>query len=224
MKSDKTARILRRIGERIALASSPSKASVKKDLMHLRWAMAGNRSSYRYLVSRFLRKSSDMDLLRQIDQVFSNAGVYPPVMKKDPGSGYYTGEIGDGITLAVKIEGDKFADINVNGQRVKDLNEAVEVYSHMKAGPSTEESGASRDADPTTTKCDTCGKEFSTDEEPGSYGECPHCGSEHTQCPGCEGWYEMSKNTDDHCPLCGYSSWGDEEEEDEEEDEEDASG
>jgi hypothetical protein len=38
--------------------------------------------------------------------------------------------------------------------------------------------------------------------------QCKKCGKEFVSCPGCGQPYEMEDNEDDHCPMCGYSSWG----------------
>lgn len=106
--------------------------------------------------------------------------------------------------------GQSFDLITVNGMPVQDLNKAVEAYKYMKSNPTLNEpdTGASADGDKNNVKCDVCGKDFDLDTN--NY-VCPHCGADHTQCPGCDGWYEATRNTDDHCPLCGYSSWGDDE-------------
>lgn len=220
MNPANTTRVLRRIAAIIENADAPSRDSVRRDVAHLKQALAGSESSYRYLVSRFLRKSSDHDLLKQIDQAFLAKDVYPPFLKK-VSAGYYCGDIGGGIELEIGIEGGKIDKVAVAGRLARDLSEAPDMFKFFRAKlaqggdgglPQITSQGqgqqSDQDGDPNTFKCDNCGKDVEVDK---SYDPCPNCGTTHTQCPGCEGWYDMEKNTDDHCPLCGYSSWGDDE-------------
>lgn len=55
-----------------------------------------------------------------------------------------------------------------------------------------------------TFPCAGCGKELNIDSDI----TCPHCDVDHVFCPGCNKPYNMGDNENDHCPLCGYSSWG----------------
>jgi len=132
MNPASTSRVLRRIAAIIESADSPSKDSVRRDVAHMRQALAGSESSYRYLVARFIRKSSDHDLLKQVDAAFIAKGVYPPFLKK-VSSGYYCGEIGSGIELEIGIEGGRIDKVAVAGRLAKDLSEAPDIYSFLKA-------------------------------------------------------------------------------------------
>jgi hypothetical protein len=210
MNTERMSEALKRVASIIESSDYAPKDAVRRDVAHLRHALAGNRSSYRYLIARFLRAPQDHDLLKRVDVAFSAKGVYPPHMRK-ASEGVYRGDVGSGIELEIRVDGGEIGAVSVAGRQAKDLHEAADIFRFLKARRASGDlpPGApppDDDGDMTTFHCDNCGKDVEVDK---AFEPCPSCGTEHTQCPGCDGWYDMNKNTADKCPLCGYSSWGD---------------
>lgn len=208
MRPQESARVARRIARAISNSVSPSRSAMSTDLADLIAATEGDRAAAARLSSRL---PSGIPELAKVEAAFRQAGEEPPEMRHI-GRGRWAGRFGGSVLVALHSAPDGTVQkVLVAGRPVQDWKEAVEAARHFKAMADD-----GRDEDPediaeaeeavgdNVFACAECGGPVDIDADMA----CPKCGTEYVTCPGCDKPYPMDKNEDDHCPICGYSSWG----------------
>ena len=205
MQPVKASRLLKRISSAISLAKYPRKEAVSEDLQILMKALSGDKEAELFLNKKF---ASKIPVLKDFDSAFISAGLTPPELKRVGLN--FVGSIGK-VNIKIQVESDKIQKVLVANRPVKDWPELVQAAKYYLAmsddgTPETEEDiQKARDVlESNTFPCAGCGKELNIDSDI----TCPHCGVDHVFCPGCNKPHNMVDNENDHCPLCGYSSWG----------------
>lgn len=194
--------LMKRMAEAINRSTKPNREAISSDLRAVNAAVNGDKSAEVHLLSKLASKHA---FLSDMDLAFAKAGFESPQMKY-VGSGVFRGKIA-GSTVSIKTSGSRVLSVNVNNRTAINWNEVVKLTQNPRiAGPSevTDPMGTVEDVHESyMCRNDECGASIPTD----TY-ECPKCGADHVECPGCEKKYMSSENENDHCPLCGYSSWG----------------
>jgi hypothetical protein len=129
MNRSRIASVLSQISKLIENSRDVPKESLRVDLAHLRSATAGNESSYRYLVSRFLDHNESSSLSQVIHGLISQ-GVYPPHLSK-VSSGRYIGSFDSGIKLEVRVSSDREPVVLVGGRIASSPEEASKILSYL---------------------------------------------------------------------------------------------
>lgn len=206
MKPSECSRVARRISSAIKASHSPSRAAVAATLKDLVSAVGGDREAQ----SRLRRKlPSGVPAMAAVDRAFHAAGMDSPEMRY-ASCGRWCGRCGkSSVEMRCSPSGD-VQRVSVDGRPVRDWKEAVEAvrYAMEDDGRGQDEQdieGAEEALGSDQFKC-KCGEMRDVEF---CFEPCPNeaCGAEYVICPGCEKPYPMDDNEDDHCPLCGYSSW-----------------
>ncbi len=207
MRPQESSRVARRIAARISHSRNPSCKAVAADLGDLIAAIGGDRKANLRLVSSL---SSGIPAFSYLEQAFVAAGEEAPEMRR-LNRGVWIGKF-KGVSIAMHASPDGTVQkMLVAGRPVTSYREAVEAAQYFAMAdngtPETpEDLEAAKEAlgGANGIVCVECGNPVFLQYDI----DCKKCGTEYVTCPGCDLPYPMGANESDHCPICGYSSWG----------------
>lgn len=206
MRPEESARIARRIAR--VVTANPSLPEASANLSDLVSAVDGDHDAAHRLASRLPSKMPEM---AELNRAFTAHAVEPPEMRYF-GRGRWAGRA-SGVRVEVHASPDgRVQKVLVASRPVTSWKEAVESVRHHSA---MADNGTPEDPEDIANAeeaigsnafhCVECGGKVDLDNDDW---KCAKCGTDYTSCPGCDKPYPMDKNTDDHCPMCGHSSWG----------------
>ncbi len=206
MRPQESARVARRIASRISHSHNPSREAVAADLGDLVAAIGGDREANLRLMSSL---SSGIPAFAQLEKAFVAAGEEAPEMRR-LSRGVWIGKF-KGVSVAMHAAPDGTVQkMLVASRPVTSFREAVEAAQYFAMA----DNGTPEDPEDLeaayealgfgTFACMKCGGPVKLDSD----FACPKCNTEYVTCPGCSLPYPMEANEGDHCPICGYSSWG----------------
>jgi len=206
MEPKQASRIIRRISQAIQKAKNPSKSAVAADLKTLQAAVRGETSAINRISSKF---KSAFPAMGELDTAFRTAGYEPPEMSHI-GHGKWIGKFAKTKILVNTSPNGKIQKLLVASRPVSNWGEAIQAckYHSAMADNGTpddpEDIEAAKNAlHSEAFHCQHCDGRVEVGEP-----ECSSCGQMFVCCPGCDLPYPMEANLNDHCPICGYSSWG----------------
>ncbi len=206
MRPTESVRTIRRLARSITESPSPSARTASMNLSDLLSAVHGDKEAAKRLAFNL---PSGVPEMAEMDRAFTDNGCIPPEMVY-LGKGRWAGR-SSGVKVEVHAAPDGLVQkVLVSSRPVKTWREAVESVRYHAAmvddgTPEDEEDIESARAavGANAIQCDGCGGKVDLDSD---Y-SCQNCGMGYVSCPGCDKPYPMSSNEDDHCPMCGYSSW-----------------